>query len=45
MTALAGGGWDARHVTAWLKRQGWQCTNGRDICPDCREDAEDASDG
>lgn len=38
LTALASRGWDDRNVNTELAREGWECAEGRDICPECREE-------
>lgn len=38
LTALAGGGWDARGVPAQMASDGWEVDGDRHICPDCAHD-------
>lgn len=41
LTALAGGGWDARNIPERLKRDGWRLGPGAEtICPECLEQLE-----
>lgn len=40
MTALAGGGWDARNLPGVLKHTGWLVGDDRHVCPDCVEDGK-----
>jgi len=38
MTALAGGGYDARNITeSFLQRHGWVAKDGQHFCEDCVE--------
>jgi hypothetical protein len=38
ITALAGRRqWDERNVNRQLEREGWQISDGEDICPECVE--------
>jgi hypothetical protein len=41
LTALAGGGWDARNVKCEMERDGWLIEGDRHVCPDCREEQDD----
>lgn len=40
MTALAGGGWDARNIPAKLKRTGWLIEGDKLTCPDCQPEEQ-----
>jgi len=42
LTHLGGGGWDARNVKGYLKRNHWSVEGGKDFCEECEQDSLDA---
>lgn len=40
MTRLANGGWDARNIKLWLRRDGWLVDGDTTTCPECANVAD-----
>ena len=40
LCAIACNGWDERHISSRLKKDGWNI-EGQDLCESCVEDVED----
>jgi hypothetical protein len=41
LTALSRGSYDERNVDGELKRAGWICEGGEDVCPECAAEISD----